>query len=124
MTPELILSIVSLVFSTIGSILTIVINYKLGKINNLEAVHKYEKKITRFQLSFKDEAWLVGIMQSDEFNNYDEESKQLIHQWWLEYSKEHEPKKAKSTLPKSKNFSGRRYRLSRKPTTGHRNKRM
>lgn len=110
MTMELILSIISLGLSTFCSVLTIVINYKLGKINNLEAVHKYEKKITRFQLSFKDEAWLVGIMQSDEFNNYDEESKQLIHQWWLEYKEEHEPKKAKSTLPKSKKFNGQRFK--------------
>jgi hypothetical protein len=117
MTPELILSIASLVFSTIGSILTIIINIKISKINNLEALHKYNKKISRFELSFKDEAWLVKIMQSGEFSNYDEESKQLIHQWWLEYSKEHEPKKAKSTLPKSKRFNGGRYRLSRKPAT-------
>jgi hypothetical protein len=117
MTPELILSIVSLVFSTIGSILTIIINIKISKINNLEALHKYNKKISRFELSFKDEAWLVKIMQSGEFSNYDEESKQLIHQWWLEYKNEHEPTEAKSTLPKSKRFSGGRYRLSRKPAT-------
>ncbi len=114
MTPELILAIASLIFSTISSILTIVINYKLGKINNLESIHKYNKPITKFELSFKDEAWLVGIMQSGEFSNYDEESKQLIHQWWLEYCKEHAPKKAKSTLPKSKHFSGRRYKINPK----------
>lgn len=125
MKPELIISIISLVVSAAGSILTGIVNYKVGKFNNLEAVHKYEKKITKFELSFKDEAWLVNLMQSDEFNNYDEESKQLIHQWWLEYKKEHEPKKAKSTLPRSKQFSGARYRLSRPAQTSrNRNNRM
>lgn len=122
MAPELLISIISLGLSTLGSILTIIINYKIGKINNLEAVHKYEKKITKFELSFKDEAWLMDIMQSGEFSNYDEESKQLIHQWWLEYREEHKPTKAKSTLPKSTRFNGSRYRLARKPATT-RNKR-
>jgi hypothetical protein len=111
MTPELILSIVSLGLSTVTSILTVIINAKVGKLNNLEAEHKYKKHITKFELSFKDEDWLVDIMESDEFQNYDKKSRQLIHQWWLEYSKEHEPTEAKSTLPKSKQFGGRRFRM-------------
>lgn len=112
MTPELILAIISLAFSTATSILTIILNVKISKMNNLEAIHKYNKKITKFELSFKDEHWLIHIMRSGEFSNYDEESKKLIHQWWLEYSKEHKPAKAKSTLPNSKNFNGRKYKLA------------
>ena len=60
MTPELILSIVSLGLSTITSILTIIINAKVGKLNNLEAEHKYKKHITKFELSFKNEDWLFN----------------------------------------------------------------
>lgn len=112
MTTELLISLISLGISTFCSILTISVNLKVSKINNIEALHKYEKKITRFELSFKDEAWLVDLMQSGDFNNYDEESKQLIHQWWQEYSKEHEPTQAKRTLPNSRNFGGARFRLS------------
>jgi hypothetical protein len=122
---ELIISLISLALSTVCSILTIIVNLKVSKLNNLEALHKYEKQITKFELSFKDEAWLVDVVQSGEFNNYDEESKKLIHQWWLEYKKEHEPKKAKSTLPKSKNFSGARYKLARPiQSSRNRNNRM
>ena len=111
MTPELILAIISLAFSTATSVLTIVLNVKISKMNNLEAIHKYNKKITKFELSFKDEHWLYYIMQSGEFNNYDEASQKLIHQWWLEYSKEYKPKKAKSTLPNSQNFNGGKFKL-------------
>lgn len=106
MTPELILSIASLVFSTISSILTIVINYKLGKHNNLEAEHKYKKHITKFELSFKDEDWLFDLMTSDEFHNYDLKSRRLIHKWWREYSKTYLPEKLKVRLPDSHDFSG------------------
>ena len=115
MTPELIVSLISLVLTTITSIFTITINFKIGRLNNLEALHKYEKKITKFELSFKDEPWLNNLMQTGEFSNYDEESKQLIHQWWLEYKAEHKPKIAKSTLPRSKTFSGKRFNLARQP---------
>ena len=115
MTLELWLSIASLALSTFSSALTIIITWKIGKLNNLEALHKYEKKITKFELSFKDEEWLLAIKKTGEFSNYNEESKQLIHQWWLEYKKEYKPKKAKSTLPKSKNFSGVKYKLAPSP---------
>lgn len=118
MTLELWFSIASLALSTFSGILTIIITWKIGKLNNLEALHKYEKKITKFELSFKDEEWLLAIMKTGEFSNYNEESKQLIHQWWLEYKKEHKPKKAKSTLPKSKNFSGVKYKLAPTPQSG------
>ena len=106
MTPELILSIVSLGLSTITSILTIIINAKVGKLNNLEAEHKYKKHITKFELSFKNEDWLFNLMQSDEFHNYDLKSRKLIHKWWREYSKTYLPEKLKATLPNSHDFSG------------------
>ena len=106
MTSELILAIASLVFSTISSILTIVINYRLGKLNNLEAEHKYKKHITKFELSFKDEEWLFNLMQSDEFHNYDLKSRRLIHKWWREYSNTYLPKKLKVMLPNSHDFNG------------------
>ena len=106
MTPELILSIVSLAFSTITSILTIIINAKIGKLENLEAEHKYKKKITKFELSFKDEEWLSNIMTSDEFHNYDKKSQRLIFKWWQEYSKIYLPEKLKVKLLNSQYFNG------------------
>ena len=106
MTPELILSIASLVFSTLTSILTVVINAKIGKLNNLEAEHKYKKHITKFELSFKDEEWLFNLMKSDEFHNYDNKSRRLIYKWWREYSNTYLPEKLKVMLPNSHNFSG------------------
>ena len=105
MTPELILSIVSLGLSTITSILTIIINAKVGKLNNLEAEHKYKKHITKFELSFKNEDWLFNLMQSDEFHNYDLKSRKLIHKWWKEYSSTYLPEKLKATLPNSHDFN-------------------
>lgn len=106
MSTELILSIVSLGLSTITSILTLIINAKIGRLNNLEAEHKYKKHITKFELSFKDEEWLFNLMKSDEFHNYDIKSRRLIHKWWLEYSKTHLPEKLKVMLPDSHDFGG------------------
>jgi hypothetical protein len=56
MTPELIISLISLCLSTACSILTILVNIKISKVNNIEARHKYEKQITYFELQYKDEA--------------------------------------------------------------------
>ena len=106
MTPELILSIVSLGLSTATSILTVLINAKIGKLENLEAEHKYKKHITKFELSFKDEEWLFKLMITDEFHNYDKKSRRLIHKWWLEYSKKYALKKLDILLPDSKDFNG------------------
>ena len=110
MTPELILAIVSLGLSTITSILTLIINAKIGKLNNLEAEHKYEKHITKFELSFKDEEWLFNLMESDEFHNYDLKSRKLIHKWWMEYSKTYLPAKLEVLLPNSRHFNGALFR--------------
>jgi hypothetical protein len=106
MSTELILSIVSLGLSTITSILTLIINAKIGRLNNLEAEHKYKKHITKFELSFKDAEWLFNLMKSDEFHNYDNKSRRLIHKWWREYSNTYLPEKLKATLPNSHDFSG------------------
>ena len=106
MTPELMLSIVSLGLSTATGVLTIIINAKIGKLENLEAEHKYKKHITKFELSFKDEEWLFNIMTSDEFHNYDKKSRRLIFKWWQEYSKVYSPKQLTVRLPDSANFNG------------------
>ena len=106
MTPELMLSIVSLGLSTATSVLTIIINAKIGKLENLEAEHKYKKHITKFELSFKDEAWLFNLMASDEFHNYDKKSRRLIFKWWQEYSKVYSPERLTVRLPGSTSFNG------------------
>ena len=103
MTPELMLSIVSLCLSTATGVLTIIINAKIGKLENLEAEHKYKKHITKFELSFKDEEWLFNIMTSDEFHNYDKKSRRLIYKWWQEY---YLPKRLTARLPGSTSFNG------------------
>ena len=105
MTPELILSIVSLGLSTITSILTLIINAKIGRLNNLEAEHKYKKHITKFELSFKDEEWLSNLINSGDFQNYDKKSQRLIFKWWHEYSNVYLPEKLKVKLRNSKYFN-------------------
>ena len=90
-----ILALLSLIFSGISIVGTIIIgiftvkaNIKISKINNLEAVHKFEKNITKFELQFKDELWLAEILENGEFNNYNKKSQKLILKWWLKYKKE------------------------------------
>ena len=106
MSAELILSIASLCVSTFVSVLTVILNTKVGRLEHLEAEHKYKKHITKFELSFKNEEWLFNLMTSDEFHNYDNKSRRLIHKWWREYSKIYQPEKLKATLPNSHDFSG------------------
>ena len=118
MTPELIISLVSLILSTTCSVLTVIATIKVGQMNNTEALHKYEKKITKFELSFRDEAWFYSIIYSGEFSNYNEDSQKLIFEWWQEYKKVHKPKKVKQTLPKSKTFDGNRFRVIHSPQGG------
>lgn len=78
MTPELIISLVSLILSTACSVLTVLATIRVGKMNNTEALHKYEKKITKFELSFRDEAWFYTIIYNGEYSNYTEEGQKLI----------------------------------------------
>jgi len=90
-----ILALLSLIFSGISIVGTIIIgiftvkaNIKISKINNLEAVHKFEKNITKFELQFKDELWLAEILDNGEFDTYNKKSQKLILKWWLNYKKE------------------------------------
>ena len=53
MTVELIISLVSLLLSTACSMMTVFVTLRVGKLNNLEAIHKYQKKITIDELQFK-----------------------------------------------------------------------
>ena len=86
----------ALIFSGVSVVGTIVIgmitaktNVKVSKINNLEAVHKFEKKITKFELQFRDELWLAEILENGEFGRYDAKSQKRILKWWLRYQEEH-----------------------------------
>ena len=110
MSAELVLAIASLCLSTFVSILTVILNAKVGRLEHLEAEHKYKKHITKFELSFKNEDWLFNLMQSDEFHNYDLKSRKLIHKWWREYSSTYLPEKLKATLPNSHDFNSAVFR--------------
>jgi hypothetical protein len=81
MTPELIISLISLVLSTTCSILTILVNIKISKINSIEARHKYEKQITYFELQYKDEIWFYTLLNNDGFRDYDLKSRKKIFRW-------------------------------------------
>ena len=88
MTPELIISLISLVLSTTCSILTILVNIKISKLNNLEAIHTYQKKITPFELTFKDKKWLIDLIDKGEFGNYDENSQTIMKAWYKKICQE------------------------------------
>ena len=88
MTPELIISLISLVLSTTCSILTILVNINVSKLNNLEAIHKYQKKITPFELTFKDKKWLLDLIDKGEFGNYDENSQTIMKAWYKKICQE------------------------------------
>lgn len=88
MTPELIISLISLVLSTTCSILTILVNINVSKLNNLEAIHKYQKKITPFELTFKDKKWLLDLVDKGEFGNYDENSQTIMKAWYKKICQE------------------------------------
>lgn len=114
MVTELILSILTLVTSVSCSIATIVVTFKIGKLNNLEAIHKYQKKITPFELTFKDKKWFLNLMKNDEFRDFDENSQTIIKAWWKKINQE-EAAKDKETLKQLvqttvKNSTGRTSR--------------
>jgi len=52
MSAELVISIVSLCASIAIGVLTVLANIRISKISHLEAVKKYEKNITNFELQF------------------------------------------------------------------------
>ena len=88
MTPELIISLVSLVLSTACSMVTVFVTLKVGQLNNLEAIHKYQKKITPFELTFKDKKWLLELIDKGEFGNYDENSQTIMKAWYKKICQE------------------------------------
>ena len=88
MTPELIISLISLVMSFASGIFTAFVTLKVGKLNNLEAIHKYQKKITPAQLQFKTKEWFLELMDSDEFGYYDTNSQTIILAWWKKINQE------------------------------------
>ena len=96
MTAELWISIGSLIATTIVGILTIIANIKINNIKNLEAIHKYKKRITYFELQTKDEKWLKKIFDNEEFGNYDLDSQKKIMRWWYLYQETNEVKTLKS----------------------------
>lgn len=123
MTPELIISLVSLVLSTACSMMTVFVTLKVGKLNNLEAIRKYQKKITPFELTFKDKIWFLELMKSGEFSYYDDNSKTIMKAWYKklcqeELNKEQTESTNKQTIPLTKtktSKTGRRI-INRFPT--------
>ena len=92
MAPELIISLISLVMSFASGIFTAFVTLKVGKLNNLEAIHKYQKKITPAQLQFKTKEWFLKLMDSDEFGYYDTNSQTIILAWWNKMKQESDSK--------------------------------
>lgn len=89
MSIELIISIISLIATTIIGIFTIVANIKISKINHLKDVHEYERRITYFELQYKDELWLANLLESGEFNKYSLKSQKKIFKWFKKYQEKH-----------------------------------
>ena len=100
MSAELIVSIVSLAATFFIGVITVIINIKISKINNIKDYHEYNKHIYPFELQFRDEEWLYDlIIVRDEFDRYDYSSKKRIAAWFQEYAKTHKLTKLKvSTL--------------------------
>lgn len=88
MTPELIISLVSLILSTACSMMTVLVTLKVGKLNNLEAIHKYQKKITPFELTLKTKEWFLDLIDKGEFGNYDENSQTIMKAWYKKICQE------------------------------------
>ena len=88
MTPELIISLVSLILSTACSMMTVFVTLKVGKLNNLEAIHKYQKKITPFELTLKTKEWFLDLIDKGEFGNYDENSQTIMKAWYKKICQE------------------------------------
>ena len=93
MTPELIISLISLVMSFTSGIFTAFVTLKVGKLNNLEAIHKYQKKITLDELQFKSKDWFLKLMENDEFGNYDRNSQVIMLAWYKKLCAEGDNKK-------------------------------
>ena len=90
-TVTLIAAIIAAVVSIATGVFGIITSIKVSKLENLEARKKYEKNITNFELQYKDELWLAGILENGDFDHYNEKSKKRIFNWWTEYTKTHPP---------------------------------
>jgi len=88
-TPELIISIISLAATFTVGVLTLIVNHKVSKINNIKDYKEYEKNITYFELRYKDEKWLYELLQKDEFRLYNSRSQKRIYKWWEKYQNKH-----------------------------------
>ena len=111
MTVELIISLVSLVLSTACSMMTVFVTLKVGKLNNLEAIHKYQKEINPFELTLRDKKWFIALVKSGEFSNYTQASQQIMIAWFKSLDKNKTQLEAVNTKNKktriSKNVPGR-----------------
>lgn len=91
MSPELIISLISIGLNFIVGGLTILANIRISRISHLESIKKYDKNITNFELQFKDEHWLHNLIETGDFDFYNIKSKKRICAWWLKYSKKNPP---------------------------------
>ena len=90
MSVELLISIISLATTTAVGILTLIINHKISKINNIKEYKENNRHITPFELQFRDEEWLYDlIINKDEFYKYDESSQKRITKWFEKYANTH-----------------------------------
>lgn len=81
-------SFINVIITGVFGVLT---SIKVSKIENIESHKKFNRNITNFELQFKDERWLAGIIERDEFGYYNEKSQKRIYNWWVEYKKIHPP---------------------------------
>jgi len=93
-----ILALLSLIFSGISIVGTIIIgiftvkaNVKISKISNIKDYKDYEKNITYFELRYKDERWLYNLLEKDEFRLYNQKSQKRIFKWWEKYREKNIP---------------------------------
>lgn len=93
-----IMALLTLIFSGISVIGTIVVgifvaktNVKISKISNIKDYKDYEKNITYFELRYKDEKWLYNLLEKDEFRLYNQKSQKRIFKWWEKYKEKNIP---------------------------------
>jgi len=93
-----IVALLTLIFSGISVIGTIVVgifvaktNVKISKISNIKDYKNYEKNITYFELRYKNEQWLYDLLEKDEFRLYNQKSQKRIFKWWEKYKEKNIP---------------------------------
>ena len=93
-----IMALLTLIFSGISVIGTIVVgifvaktNVKISKISNIKDYKNYEKNITYFELRYKNEQWLYDLLEKDEFRLYNQKSQKRIFKWWEKYKEKNIP---------------------------------